>query len=286
MAQQESHKHHYVPKFLLRPCGLVDGVLNGYWWNTRRHRLDCNQKGAKAFCFEMDLLTLKEHEDGRDALEQKCFGDIDAQGAVARDLLLEDGPASLDNDQRCDFARLLLSLEARRSPIVKRLRDGRSYLANAVDNGPEILDAMDAEGLWGSPSAYVAELSISLEDRALGNIQGLVDNPRIGGRLINSHWRIVRLGPRDGTLVLSDRPLVRLFGYDQPKASWFLPLGPKAIFYAANFPSDFERLTSQKLAKALNVSSAGQAQKYVFCMDGSHAKWLGKHLSSTSKESS
>ena len=43
----------------------------------------------------------------------------------------------------------------------------------------------------------------------------LVDNPKVGDRLINSHWRLVRLGPCEGTLVLSDRPLVRLFGYEQ-----------------------------------------------------------------------
>ena len=286
MAQQESHRHHYVPRFLLRPWA-VDGVLNGYWWNTRRRRLGCNQKGTKAFCFEIDLLTLKEHEDGRDALEQEFFGDIDTKGAVARQLLLEEGPASLDNDQRCDFARLLLSLEARRPTVVQRLRDdGRFFLANAIDSDPEILDAIEAEGLSGPPSAYVAELGISLEDRALGNVQGLINNSVIGDRLINSYWRVVGLGPRDGTLVLSDRPLVRLFGYDQPKASWFLPLGPKAIFFAAICPSDFKRVSSQKLAKSLNVSSAGQAQKYVFCVDHSHTRWLGKHLSSASKEGS
>ena len=282
MTQQESHKHHYVPRFLLRPWA-VDGVLSGYWWNARRSQLDCNQKGTKAFCFEIDHLTLKAHKDGRDAIERVFFGDVDSNGAAARDLLLEKGPDSLDSDQRCDFARLLLSLEARRLPVVRRLREGRSFLANAIDNDPEIIDAIEAEGRSGSASALLAELGISLEDRALGNIQGLVDYPRIGGRLINSHWRLVRLGPREGTLVLSDRPLVRLFGYEHPKASWFLPLGPKVMFYAARKPSDFERLTPRRLAKSLNVSSAGQAQKYVFCVENSHTDWLGKHLNSRSE---
>ena len=178
MTQQESHKHHYVPRFLLRHWA-VDRVLSGYWWNARRSQLDCNQKGTKAFCFEIDHLTLKAHKDGRDAIERVFFGDVDSNGAAARDLLLEKGPNSLDSDQRCDFARLLLSLEARRLPVVRRLREGRSLLANAIDNDPEIIDAIEAEGLSGSPSALLAELGISLEDRALGNIQGLVDNPKV-----------------------------------------------------------------------------------------------------------
>ena len=162
-------------------------------------------------------------------LSECFFGDVDSNGAAALDLLLDKGPDSLDRDQRCDFARLLLSLEARRLPVVRRLREGHSLLANAIDNDPEIINAIEAEGLSGSPSALLAGLGISLADRALGNIQGLVDNPKIGGRLINSHWRLVHLGPREGTLVLSDRPLVRRFGYDHPKASWFLPLDPKVM---------------------------------------------------------
>ena len=97
MTQQESHKHHYVPRFLLRPWA-VDGVLSGYWWNARRSQLDCNQKGTKAFCFEIDHLTLKAHKDGGDAIEREFFGDVDSKGAAARDLLLDKGPDSLDND--------------------------------------------------------------------------------------------------------------------------------------------------------------------------------------------
>ena len=275
--RHESHKHHYVPRFLLKPW-TVGGLLNGYWWNSRRRRLDCNQKGPKAFCYDIDLLQLEEHQRGRDVLEHEFFGSIDTKGAVARDLLLEEGPASLDNDRRCDFARLLLSLEYRRPSIVQRLRDGRSFLADAIDGDPQVRDAIKAEGLSESPAAYAEEYGILLEDRALSNIQGLVDDPKVGGTLINSDWRVVHLRPGDASLVLSDRPLVRVFGYNHPKASWFLPLGPRAIFFAAKCPWDFDRVTSQKLAKQLNYSSVGQTQKYVFCQDDSHTPWLGKRL--------
>ena len=274
----ESHKHHYVPRFLLKPW-TVDGLLNGYWWNSRRRQLDCNRKGPKAFCYEIDLFQLDEHRRGRDVLEHEFFGSIDTKGAVARDLLLDEGPASLDNDTRCDFARLLLSLECRRPKVVQKLREGRSFLAQSIDDDPEIRDALQAEGLSDSPSAYAEEHGFLLEDRALSNIQALVDNPKIGGTLINSDWRVVHLRRGDGTLVLSDRPLVRIHGYDHPKASWFLPLGPRAIFFAAKCPLDFDRVTNEKLAKHLNYSSAGQAQKYVFCQDDNHTRWLARCLS-------
>lgn len=276
-SRRESHKHHYVPRFLLKPW-TVNGLLNGYWWNSRRRRLDCNQKGPKAFCYAIDLLQLKEHQRGRDVLEHEFFGSIDTKGADARDLLLEEGPASLDNDRRCDFARLLLSLECRRPTIVHKLRDGGSFLAKSVDGDPEIRDAIKAEGLSVSPSAYAEEQGIVFEDRALSKIQGLVNNPKVGSTLVNLEWRVVHLRPGDGTLVLSDRPLVRVFGNNHPKESWFLPLGPTAIFFAARCPLAIDRVTSQKLAKELNYSSVRQTQKYVFCDDDSHTRWLGKHL--------
>ena len=146
MTSQESRRHHFVPEFLLKPWA-VDGLLNGFWWDHREGRLSCRRKGAKAFCYGIDLLSVKRHEDDRDVLERKFFGAIDTKGAVARDRLLVEGSASVVVDQRCDFARLLLSLEARRPVIVHRLREeGSRFLSDSLDSDPEILDAMEREG--------------------------------------------------------------------------------------------------------------------------------------------
>ena len=180
MTSQESRRHHFVPEFLLKPW-VVDGVLNGFWWDHREGRLSCRRKGAKAFCYDKDLFSAKRHEDGRDVLERKFFGAIDTKSAVARDRLLVEGSTSLDVDQRCDFARLLLSLEARRPVIVHRLREeGSRFLSDSLDSDPEILDAMEREGLSESPSQWSEQHGGPLEDRALANIQYLVDHPNIG----------------------------------------------------------------------------------------------------------
>ena len=183
------------------------------------------------------------------------------------------------DDHRCDFARLLLSLEARRPAIVRRLRNyGTQYLSDAVDSDPDIQREMTNEGLAGSPSKFLEEQNISLEDEAVGSIQQLVDNPKIGGRLINMSWRVVHLDPFDKSLVLSDRPLVRTYGHGHPHEAWFLPLSPKAAFCALNDHGGSDLATPQRLAKRLNVASAGQAEKYVFCADDTHRCWLPKYL--------
>ena len=254
-------------------------MASGYWWDSRTGRLSRKRMGCKAFCYEIDLLTVNHHEQGRDVLERKFFGDVDTRGARVRDRLLTDNPQSLDLDERCDFARLLLSLEARRPAIVRRLRDsGARYLSDVIDGDSELQLEMAREGLAGTPSELAAEHGISLQDEALSGIQLLVDNPTISARLINMPWRVVRLGPCDGTLVLSDRPLIRLHGIEHPNAAWFLPLNSQTAFCAVNDPREFDKATPQRFAKQLNVASAGQAEKFVFCKDNTHTRWLPKYL--------
>ena len=255
------------------------GELKGYWWDHRHGRLSCRRKGTRAFCYEIDLLSVRRHEEGRDVLERKFFGAIDRDGAVARDRLLTGGPDSLDVDQRCDFARLLLSLEARRPRTVDWLRgEGARFLAEAVDHDPEIRQAMDEEGLSATPSRWFEQYGGPLEDRALAKIQYLVDHSKVGGTLINRHWRVVRTRRREDSMVLSDRPLVRVHGYDHPDAAWFLPLDPRTIFCAVNRKSRVHDMPPKRLVRKLNVASAEQAQRFVFCVDTYHERWLRKYL--------
>ena len=259
----------------MKPWASKDGLLHGYWWNNKTGRIECKRLGAKAFCFEIDLLTLNEHDEGPDALERGFFGDVDTDGCIARDLLMQEGPESLSNDQKCDFARVLLSLEARRPEVARRLReDSPQEMATILNEDPILLREIETEKVPLPPSEFMPPPHTISEHMFIR----IVDNPKIGGRLINAQWRVVHLGPSDGTLILYDRPLVRCLGYDNPKASWFLPLSPQAVFYATYSPIDFESLTPRRLAKRLNAHGVRQVQKYAYCMDASHHRLLEKHL--------
>lgn len=283
----EARKHHFVPKLLLRPWvqpnASNQNVLCGHYWNEWHGQMDKKSKGLDGFCSQLDLLTLKSHNLGRDAIERIFFGEVDTKGAIARDLLLQSGPQSLTGEQRCDFSRLLLSLDVRRPVIVKKLRNAgtKSYRAT-LDNDPEILAAMSDAGIEETPSSYYEQQTgASFEDIGVATIQRLVDNPKIGGQLINAHWYVKHLGEHDGSLVLADRPLIRIRGYDHPGGAWVLPLTPKAAFIAVNHPENlknFKRATPQRFAKLTNVGSTKQAECFVFSVDESHERWLGKYL--------
>ena len=59
----EPRRHHYVPEFLLRPWVKEwkpkQALLRGYYWNKHFQTLRFREKGVGAFCFSIDLLTLK-----------------------------------------------------------------------------------------------------------------------------------------------------------------------------------------------------------------------------------
>jgi hypothetical protein len=239
--------------------------------------------GVGAFCKELDLLSLKASGLRPDALEREFFGTVDDQGAKARDALLRDG-VLLDAGQRSDFARLLLSLDARRPPIVAKLRtEGAAHLRASVDLDEEVIAAMQAHGIIETPSSYLeAATGESLDDRALLMMQRLVDNPEVGRHLINAQCRVYSLSPRDGSFLLGDRPLIRLGGYSDPACIWALPLSPHAVFVAANAKrviGSFDRAKGPALRKRVNESTMNQIDRYVFMADESNLPLVTKRLS-------
>ena len=145
-----------------------------------------------------------------------------------------------------------------------------------MDGDRELLDAMEREGESDAPSDwYAKQLDQTMGDRFLVNvIQHLVDNARIGGRLINARWSLVRLSERNGTRVLSDRPVVR----PRERGAWFLPLEPKSALVVLPREHTIDASPAHRLAKRLNVASARQARRFVFCVEERHERWLRKHL--------
>jgi hypothetical protein len=274
--------HHFVPQFLLRPW-QVDGVLHGYYWHQWKDALACKRKSPRAFCSQLDLLTLHSRRIRRDALETVFFGDIDTRGALVRDLLLENGADPIASEQRSEFARLLLSLDLRRPAAIERLRaNGHRTFVEGLDNDPALVAELAKGGIEGPPSRFAEEyFKTSLEDRALLIVQNMVDNREIGGRLINAHWHVARIPEGNGTLILADRPLIRIFGYDHPKAVWLLPLTPTAVFVAANDAGmlrTIRRFTPQRLVKNVNGLSVVQAERFVFLAEKHHERWIGRYL--------
>jgi hypothetical protein len=255
--------------------------LHAYYWDSFHKKIACkSNRGPKSYCFKPRLLTLDgEHQNGKDVIEKQFFREIDDKGAKVHAVLVNNGADQLTGEQRCEFAHLLLSLDMRRPENVTTLKEkGAKTLIEGLDSDGSILEQMSLFGLTGLPSEYyIKTTGIPPSDTALLVIQNCINNPDIGGKLINAHWRVVDISSGAPSLILSDRPLVRLEAYDSRKAIWILPLTPKKLFIATNSKPNLNISLSQ-LAKKANIISASQADKYVFSIDAAHAKWLGKYL--------
>ena len=75
--------------------------------------------------------------------------------------------------------------------------------------------------------------------------------------------------------------MVRVNAFDSHEALWLLPLGPHIVFYASRREAPRVVTNEREFLKSLNRQSARQAQKYVFCVDGSHGPLLRKHMRTT-----
>lgn len=281
-ANNPSREHHYVPRFLLRPW-TQDGNLNGYYWDPFLFQVKVRSKGVAYFCKKIDLLTLSGRGAKADLIETEFFGRIDDLGAKSAAKLRDCDPDELTLEERTDFARLLLSLDARRpSSVTKLSREYPVALAKALNEDPEIEKAFSDAKVSEEPLVYwERNLGFSREDQALLTLQRLVDNPIVGERLLNANWIVVRLKQDHGTLLISDRPLVRIHAFDHENALWALPLGPNLLFIASNSMhtiSNIESLGRREVRKLMNISSINQIDKFIFASDDTNRPLIEKSL--------
>ena len=279
--QQLTRRHHYVPEFLLKKWAPNPSNSNvcAYFWDRHRNALTQRTQGAKAFCFEIDLFAVNVQGKPLDILETDFFGPVDTQGAAAMDKLVKDGVEALTGDDRFDFTRFLFSLEHRRPALIQELRvRGPKIMEQDMDNDQNFRAVLREHGFDKDPSFYARDLGLLTEDRAVANVQGLVNGRNYGEKFINWHWRIARMRYGQGTFLLSDRPLIRKYAFDDPEAVWLLPLNPRTAFYASKRESPKVVTNGREFLKSVNKHSVQQADKYVYCIDTSHEPLLRKHL--------
>ena len=252
-----------------------DGLLSGYRWNQYRKTIECKRRAPKAVCYEVDAWMLDSHPLGPDALERLFFSPLDGEGAEARDILFEKGAAGLDERRRSDFARILLSLEARNPRTVEKAYK----LSNDFDEDRELLSVMEQEGESRTPSDWWQDnVGYSVKDKLMTSLMDASDNSKLGRIIINMRWTTSRISEDSDSLILSDRPLIRLGGLNDPHVKWLLPLDPWTIFCASKYPVRLHEKVTPRDVRQINVLSAKQAQTYVFSVDRRHERWLGKYL--------
>lgn len=281
-------EQHYVPELLLRPWLVkndkAQDVLLAYYWNEHDNSVWSKDRlGTNGYCYQPDLMTVDEHPEGRDVLEAKFFEEIDNNGGQALLRILREGLSNLTEEQKRDFAFLLLSLEARRPEILEKLRsEGASFLREKLDSDITIRKVCEQEGIEISPSEYFEKHVAKLADRALLAALPYLTRSPIGlPALQNCYWLVREMASDALKLVISDRPLIRVEAATHPDRIWCLPLSPNVLFLASPnkiLIQGFLKKSDNHLVRSANVESVRQRDRYVFSVDKNTPKWLVKQL--------
>lgn len=278
---QVSRRHHYVPKFLMKPF-CENGMFLKFEWNRWRSELSIEKRSPKSELSKEDLFRITKHPEGEDVIERTFFRDIDDHAARARDVLVRQGPNALTDKQRTDFVCLLLSLEARQPARVSALREEGLRLADQLDEDSELRALFEAEGATTRPSELFAQQTgTEWEDQFIPTLQKLCTNERVGRLVLNVPWVVRTVDPDDGEFILSDHPLFRFNAADHPDCIWFLPLGPQVAWLASRNTGLIEsvrRMSNQRFVKEANKSSMGNTRVFVIGKTRRNESWIRKHI--------
>jgi hypothetical protein len=233
---QLTHKNHFAPVFYQRRWARpADGKVCQY----SRPFKDVIVKwvGPEATGFEYDIYTVPKGDGISTDVEDKFFKkvDQDAHNVLAK-MLGSSGSVGLIHDERCAWARFIMSMGQRHPVNLKQL--GEQAKANAIGNAASL--QADWEKLWkpGFPLSYheaVAMLGAELWDNIGAHAMPKVsDMKKVGDVLINMQWNIVTLTDvAEESFLTSDRPVILSNGLAKPEAHVVMPISPRAMFVAA-----------------------------------------------------
>ncbi|OYW61531.1 MAG: hypothetical protein B7Z40_18345 [Bosea sp. 12-68-7] len=280
-------RHHYIPAFYLkRWTSPHDNKLTQY----SRPRgpngpvVDA-RRAAKATGFEPGLYSLDDHPPAKaQVLEERFFKPIDGAAAKSLEMMEAAGnEAQWDSDRRTAWTRFLLSLLLRCPEDVKAFRgfwpdffsetDAASevrYRAARQPGDPETF----AEFIQSQPLSY-------MEASRAGVWMNLIDNSRVGEKINNMHWRVIKLDHCVPSLLTSDRPMIMQVPLNEPGGHIALPIGPNTLFLASHDVDLMNRVLSVPpltIAKGANVQVVEGAASYVYGTDASQLRFVQNRM--------
>jgi hypothetical protein len=210
---------------------------------------------------------------------------VDQGASDVMDMLLDGRDISaLNLDKRSAWSRFVMSL-VRRNPekvasitrVIDTHTDDRlARLENEYTNIQGHTDPPTFEEYKTQRAPVIREM---LKAEVLTTI---VDSPRVGGAINQMIWGVATLTELRACFLTSDRPIVMTNGIAFPTAHIVLPIGPRAIFIAANTSWHLERLKTAlsdgSLIDHVNHVVTAQAKKFVYFVDDSRLGFVEDRL--------
>lgn len=119
-----------------------------------------------------------------------------------------------------------------------------------------------------------------IENFALNLLPTLIDLPKVGRKLLNMQWFVVRCAP-DEEFLTSDRPIAKTH-LDRGDAYWMMPIGPDRLFLAVHSWQHELQIRAHMNPAQLVIDAidtvAGRAVKYAYGRTDQQLSLVQRHL--------
>ncbi len=257
-----------MPEFLLREWKNAKSEVYRYARNSIG-QITSKPLAPGAFGYRMSLYATEglppEHKQ---QVETLFMEPLDTAAALAHDVLLKGDVGRLNDEQRCRWAGLVMSLWFRTPGDV----DGIRGAVNAL------FDAEISKAVLGLdvPSDFPESAKNQL---AMEVMMRVIDDPERGAELINMHWDVIDIDRRR-ELLISDAPLCQPRTFARlgvPQSYVTMPLTPHKLFVAASSPmlgAALRMLPQRELVHRQNRASVTQAEYFVGATNQSADKFI------------
>lgn len=282
----EIMRHHYVPQFLLRAWAETMPDKKVETFRLSLPHLPSSRHAPKHTAYEENLYALTMPVVAgmeQQAVEKHLLRHIDELAAGVLRKLTTTGLAALTPDDRSDWARFLMSLRLRQPSIVQQLRtESSENLEASLIDTPEEYDAVAGTG---NPPTLVEWTRMNypglIENFGMSFFHELVDNPKVGEKILRMKWWLWDFTREQNDLLLADHPCIFTKGIDDPDLVIALPIGPRKAFMATmtdRVATIMRRQCPKDLLMRMNESSLGQARVRIYARDTSPRRFICNRL--------
>ncbi len=219
------------------------------------------------------------------AIETDLMSRIDNYAAPVRVKMEQHGLKSLSTTERQDWVRFLMSLKVRQPDAVSQIRmEGAHNLRQSLLSDPEQYEALAEEEDALTLEEWVEQHFPGLiENFGLSLFPKLVDNEKVGIKILGLHWWLWDFDTAKHELLLADNPCIFTGDIDAPELIVALPISPTKAFLATRGARTAERLRQQPpgtLVVRINESSVLQAHERVYARTDAPKRFIENRLTS------
>ena len=286
-------KHHYLPQFYLKrwrnPAHKV------VYYTLKNATVTEDEISPEHTGYEKDLYAKVDvPEDQKHDIEINCFKQIDDNAAIAIDKALTGGIDQLDQTQRHDLGRFIISLLVRHAAIVENTkRQSDAVLEDLFNNSTAIEQAIYKEQVDVLRKNFAIETIAAMSSTTNSplNKYKISNFDEANETLLKMTWWLENFSKLNYTLLTSDHP-VSISLLNKPSGAshlrikdYFLdqdyllsiPLSPTICFYAhINDRVTFSNTKS--LLKTRNLVTLTAAKQFIYAVNRDQRGFVEKNI--------